>query len=360
MKPIKEVSFRLFTGASLAAAVTIFAALGLQPLQTTTTLSLPPPSMQPATYTSPWISLGGATLSHPSVVSWGAGREDVFVRGTNNNLYHKWYADDHWSSNWENLGGTLTSAPEAASYGPNELDVFARGADGFLYHKWYPQSPTQAGWSGWQKFGGPGNQPIQGGAGVTVSGYAPFGYLTTPREVVFVRGYDNHLWFSFQAGDWQGFSNWQSVGGSLGGDPDATIWPVQYAYGDPIDVFVRGSNSAMYRMSLSWNSSGGLQVNTGFQSLGGTCTSGPGSNATIFQEIIWESVFVRGGDGHLYGRFYSYPAWTGWRSFGGGVSGDPDVAYGGGIISMGNGRPGWDVFVRGNSGQVYYLNYYPM
>ena len=37
----------------------------------------------------------------------------------------------------ETLGGQLTSGPGVASWGPGRLDVFARGSDNSLIHKWY-------------------------------------------------------------------------------------------------------------------------------------------------------------------------------------------------------------------------------
>lgn len=40
---------------------------------------------------SDWEDLGGVIMGAPSVASWDEGRLDVFVRGTDNALYHKWY-----------------------------------------------------------------------------------------------------------------------------------------------------------------------------------------------------------------------------------------------------------------------------
>ena len=54
-----------------------------------------------------WESLGGVLTSDPTAVSWASGRLDVFVRGKDNALWHKWY-DRGWSA-WESLGGVLTS-----------------------------------------------------------------------------------------------------------------------------------------------------------------------------------------------------------------------------------------------------------
>lgn len=64
---------------------------------------------------SSWESLEGVLTSYPAVSSWASGRLDVFVRGTDNAMWHKWF-DRKWSS-WESLGGMLTSAPGAVSWG---------------------------------------------------------------------------------------------------------------------------------------------------------------------------------------------------------------------------------------------------
>jgi hypothetical protein len=58
---------------------------------------------------------------------------DVFVRGGDNALWHKWFQNG-WSG-WESLGGYLTSSPAAASWSYGRIDVFVRGGDNALWHK---------------------------------------------------------------------------------------------------------------------------------------------------------------------------------------------------------------------------------
>ena len=85
--------------------------------------------------TGGWESLGGVITSGPDVCSWAPGRLDVFARGTDNALWHKWYQGG-WSG-WESLGGGLTSDPGAESWGNGRIDAFVRGTDNALWHKWY-------------------------------------------------------------------------------------------------------------------------------------------------------------------------------------------------------------------------------
>jgi hypothetical protein len=91
---------------------------------------------------SNWQSLGGILTSDPATVSWGDSRIDVFVRGTDNALWHKWF-NGTWSG-WESLGGVLSSGPDVSSWAAGRLDVFVRGADNALWHKWF--NGTCSGW----------------------------------------------------------------------------------------------------------------------------------------------------------------------------------------------------------------------
>src|SRR5262249_56052520 len=95
----------------------------------------PTPIINNVQHWSGWESLGGVLTSGPAVCSWSSGRLDVFVRGTDNALWHKWFSNG-WSG-WESLGGVLTSDPAAVSWGPNRIDVFVRGTDNALWHKWF-------------------------------------------------------------------------------------------------------------------------------------------------------------------------------------------------------------------------------
>lgn len=227
---------------------------------------------------SGWESLGGSLAGGPDVASWGSGRLDVFARGTDNTLQHKWYGGQ-WSG-WESLGGGLTSDPSAVSWGPGRLDVFARGTDNGLWHIWYA-----SGWSGWESLGGAlasGPDASSWGAG---------------RLDVFARGKDNTLQHKWYSGQWSG---WQSLGGGLTSDPSAVSWS-----SGRIDVFARGTDNALWHIwyANSWS---------GWESLGGGLTSGPDASS-------WGSgrldVFARGLDNALYHRWYA-GGWSGWEGLG--------------------------------------------
>ena len=111
----------------------------------------------------------------PAAVSWQSGRIDVFARGMDNALWHKWF-DGAWR-NWESLGGIITAGPAVSSWAPGRLDVFVKGSDNALWHKWFA-----GGWSGWESLGG-----VIDGTPAAVS-------WSLGRIDIFARGMDNAMW----------------------------------------------------------------------------------------------------------------------------------------------------------------------
>jgi peptidoglycan hydrolase-like protein with peptidoglycan-binding domain len=131
-----------------------------------------------------WESLGGTLTSAPAASSWSSGRLDVFVRGTDNALWHKWFQNG-WSG-WESLGGILTSNLAAVSWGSGRIDVFVRGTDNAMWHRWFDGQ-----WRGWESLGG-----------VLTSDPAAVSW-GSGRIDVFVRGTDNAMWHKWFDGVWR-------------------------------------------------------------------------------------------------------------------------------------------------------------
>jgi hypothetical protein len=102
-----------------------------------------------------WEDLGEVLSSSPTVCSWGPGRLDVFFRGFDGQLWHKFY-DQIWFEPSEPLGappGGFSDAPAAVSWGANRIDVVVRGDDGQLWHIWF--FGDEIGWRGWENLGAP-------------------------------------------------------------------------------------------------------------------------------------------------------------------------------------------------------------
>jgi hypothetical protein len=84
--------------------------------------------------------------SGPAVMSLGTNHLDVFVRGTDNALWHRFF-NGSWRD-WESLGGILTSGPAAVAWGENRIDVFAGIADTILGRKLWDGS-WRRDWEEW-------------------------------------------------------------------------------------------------------------------------------------------------------------------------------------------------------------------
>jgi outer membrane protein assembly factor BamB len=233
-----------------------------------------------------WSSLGGALTSGPDASSWDSNRFDVFVRGTDNAMYHKAWVGA-WSG-YDTQGGALTSDPGVVSWGPNRIDVFVRGTDNALYHKvwagaWYP----------WESLGG----GLTSGPDVAS--------WSSGRLDVFVRGTDNGLWH--KVWDGQRWSAWESLGGVLASDPTAVSWGP-----NRVDVFARATdNTLLHRWwdGVRWNA----------DSLGGSLTSAPDAASCGNGRI---DVYATGTGSALFHLGFS-GAWGTWQNLGGTWTSEP-------------------------------------
>lgn len=189
---------------------------------------------------SGWESLGGTLTSGPAVASTLIGQLDVFARGDKGQLIHNSYFGD-WSG-WETLGGDIKagSSPAVVSYGGDHIDIFVRGTNDHLWHKaWLGGT-----WSAWIDLGGPGlNGKVT--SSPAVSSRAP-GQLD-----VFVRGQDYSIWHRTYS-DYGTWSAWENMTwGLVASGPAAVSWGI-----DRIDLFVLGNNNAI--MHKWWDGSAWL------------------------------------------------------------------------------------------------------
>lgn len=97
----------------------------------------------------PWHALSGVTTHDPTAVSWESGRVDVFVRGSNGQMYQRYFVNNAWSPGWASRGAeVIHSAPDVASWGAGRLDIFAKATsgDGPVKHYDY-QHPSWGTWA---------------------------------------------------------------------------------------------------------------------------------------------------------------------------------------------------------------------
>ena len=85
---------------------------------------------------SDWSTLGGQATSGPAAAPYGSAI-NVLVRGTDDALWQNSLLDGRWLG-WHSLGGGLTSAPAATTRrGTQVFDVLVRGTDNQLHHRYY-------------------------------------------------------------------------------------------------------------------------------------------------------------------------------------------------------------------------------
>ena len=234
---------------------------------------------------SAWERLDGELTSAPAAVSWGPGRIDVFALGNDSALWHIWGDGSTWSD-WESLGGNWTSAPAVSSAGENSMNVFVRGEDNALWHIWWDGSQSK--WGSWESFGGELTS-------------APAAVSWGPGRIdVFARGKDNdliHRWYASST-----WSDWESVDGILNSAPSVSS-PGEYI----LDVFIRGEDNALY--IIRWD---GQQSKWGsWQPLGGELTSAP---AAVYSGSSRTDIFARGTNNTLVHKWWDVPKWA-WSGF---------------------------------------------
>lgn len=108
--------------------------------------------------------IGGQVAGAPVIVTSHVNRFDVFVRGVNNNLMHKFRDSGDWQpagDAYENMGGHLQSDPAAAAWmaepevdTPGPVDVFAVGTDQHLIHKSFDGTDWWPALADWESMGG--------------------------------------------------------------------------------------------------------------------------------------------------------------------------------------------------------------
>ncbi len=89
-------------------------------------------------------------MGAPIAIENADGRIEVFVRGTDAQLWHIWQTspNGNWSG-WASLGGYMLSTPVAVRNADGRLEVFATSYlnGGPLAHIW--QTSPNGPWSGW-------------------------------------------------------------------------------------------------------------------------------------------------------------------------------------------------------------------
>ena len=191
----------------------------------------------------PAVSLYPMPELDPPGVVYRGGQVDLFRKGPDNTLLHRYYNGSTWDASWSTLGGFLASGPAAISSGLNNIQVFAHSAEGILWTRTY-----NGNWGSWQPLA-PGGMP----EGVTIAS-APAVLVPAANQIdLYVRGSDGHLYQAHFAGGLWG--NWVDGGGKL-----ASAVSVAQVSGEPY-LFAQTNSGGLQanRPGMGWeNLAGGL------------------------------------------------------------------------------------------------------
>ena len=296
------------------------------------------------TWTSSWTSLSGGLRgsTNPVVIANDDGRLQVFVVGTNNQLYYKTQTSpgsSTWSSSWTSLGGGIKAdtSPAVERNSDGRLQVFVVGTNNALYYK-TQTSPGSNTWSGWNFLGG----------GIAQGSSPEVAINSDGRLQVFVVGTNSALYYKTQTSS--GSNTWSSSWTYLGGGIKADTTPAVARNNDGrLQVFVVGTNNQLYYKTQT--SPGGSTWSSSWTSLNG------GLRDSTDPVVIASSdgrlqVFVVGTNNQLYYKTQTTPGgstWSSsWTSLGGGLRSNTDPA----AIANSDGR--LQVFVVGTNNALYY------
>jgi hypothetical protein len=222
----------------------------------------------------------------PAVSSWQEGRLDVFVRGTDNNLYHRVYENDAWQgADWEEMsdGNEIETSPGAVSWGHNRIDLFAVW-DQQVHHRAFQNGV----WSAW-------GENLEG---VTADGLAAASWKIE-RVDVLVRASDDFMSRRFwESGAVYGWMNWENVAGVA---THLLSAPAAVATGlNRIDCFGRGDSDHLIH---GWYQ-GAFQQPWEVIDTTLAIKDAPAAVSGVTAGQGRVDVFVRGPDDHMKHRIY--------------------------------------------------------
>ncbi len=251
----------------------------------------PPPPPPPGATWHSVESLGGTFTSDLDISSWGPNRLDVFGKGTDNALWHKWWNGTSWSG-WQSMGGSLASGPSAVSWGANRIDVVARSSNSTLLHWWWD-----------------GTNWYSDNIGGNIASDPDISSWGAGRLDVFGRGPDNALWHRAYDSSY-GYYPWESLGGEIAGGPGAVSWAP-----GRIDIAARTPSNNIahwWFASNAWNS----------DMIPGTIISDPDLSSRGSGRL---DLFARGSGGGLQHLWWENSiGWsTTWEGLAGSLAGGP-------------------------------------
>ena len=233
------------------------------------------------------VALGGGTAYAPGIARSAAGRLDVLVTGTDQNLWLKGRpaGSSSWSG-WTDLGGSVNGRPAVVALANGYLDTFSRGTDGQIWERYRRPSGT---WSGWTALGG----SLAAGTGATAV------ETSDGTVTLVVHGTDGQGWARSKHGS--GWDNrWTALGGAIFGDPAAA----SDAPGR-VSVVVRGTDNNGYVKDLT----GGVPA-ASWTGIAGSLVASPAVFAVAGSDRL--DVLANASGGTLMHASRTAGTWSAW------------------------------------------------
>jgi hypothetical protein len=255
------------------------------------------------------VGMPSTPIGAPAIVQrTGQNKIDVFVRGSNNQIYETWYDYQYgtWGG-WINMGGNVTSDPQTIDTSDAHEQVFGTGSN-LVQQNWFNPNVSVNNFSGWTTSHGLPANAVGSPAVALRSGQ------TAIDE--FVRGGDNQIyetWYDISNSNWGG---WKAMGGYVTSDPQVTTTSDGHD-----QVFGTGSNLVKQSWYYVNGDVGGWTTSAGLPSV--TTTSSPASVLRTGQGRIDE--FITGSNNQVYQTWYDSGVgnWGPWFNMGGTTTSDP-------------------------------------
>lgn len=272
------------------------------------------------------LAAGVAATGSPALSSQQAGALDLFVRGSNSHIYHRWCSSGcgdvalqtnrlvGWvpTTSWEDLssGNTFLGSPSSVSWSSGDVELVARTANGVLWRSW-----SNSGWASWKNLGKLGETF----PGLSITGGPALASRAASSLDLFVRGSDGKIYGKHYGGSWDAWKVISSPpsGVTFTGDPAAIA-----TSSSKMEVYSMASNGTVYYKGYSsgtWESSWHT-AGTGANSSFGPTLAVPGDGTV--------HVFTRGNDNRLWQRFRDASgSWVGWYPLGGEIGSGAPAAH---------------------------------
>jgi hypothetical protein len=282
---------------------------------------------------SAWASLGGHDLRLPlRVASTADGRIQLHALGDDRRIYYRGQTapNGDWID-WSLLGGTAVKDFAVNRNGDGRLEVVAVWDDGALHHAW--QEAPNGGWSDWASL-----------VGHDLHGEVALGQNADDRLEAFAIGGDGVVYHRWQLGPNArgGWSDWSGLGDpSL--PPIADLAVANGADGRLFLFLMRSDGALSYWAQVAPNGGWAAPAHLGGHDLRWPCAIGRNPDGRL-------EVFVIGGDLQVYNRWQTEPAgpdaWSDWVGLGG-----RQIHAG---IGLGTDPAGdLELFVIGGDGKLY-------